>query len=101
MCSSDLGREMLLRFVAGSRVAGIYAALSPTEQYYCNFGVNPEYVEELGRGSLAVTGFDDEGEVRVIEDRHHRFFVGTLYVPQARSTERSPHPLVSAFLASL
>jgi len=95
------GREMRLKFVPGSRVAGIYGAVSATEQYYCNFGVNPDCVGQLGRGPLLVSGADEEGEVRVIEHPHHRFFVGTLYVPQARSTETSPHPLVSAFLASV
>ena len=95
------GREMKLKFVAGSRVAQIYGALSATEQYYCNFGVNPEKVSLLTSGELAVTGSDDEGKVRVIELPSHPFFMGTLFVPQAGSTEATPHPLVTAFLASL
>jgi CTP synthase (UTP-ammonia lyase) len=28
----------------------------------------------------------------------HPFFIGTLFVPQARSTVDCPHPLVNAFL---
>ena len=69
-----------------------------TEQYYCNFGVNPDYVGTLRSGALQIVGSDDEGEVRVVELAGHPFFVGTLFVPQHRSTPSEPHPLVSAFV---
>src|SRR5262249_2632742 len=87
------GREMPLHFAAGSQVAAIYGALSATEQYYCNFGVNPDYIPLLKSGPLQVTGSDNEGEVRVIELPGHPFFIGTLFVPQTRSTPQHPHPL--------
>ena len=92
------GREMQLQFAAGSRVSKIYASRSATEQYYCNFGVNPAHIEALKSGLLDIVGSDSEGEVGVIELPRHEFFVGTLFVPQMRSTPTSPHPLVSAFL---
>jgi CTP synthase (UTP-ammonia lyase) len=98
LACSLAGREMRLRFAAGSRVAGIYGVLDATEEYYCNFGVNPEYVPLLGRGPLRITGADAEGEARVIELPGHPFFLGTLFVPQTRSTTERPHPLVSAFV---
>jgi CTP synthase (UTP-ammonia lyase) len=34
----------------------------------------------------------------VLELPGHPFFLGTLYVPQARSTAARPHPLVTEFL---
>jgi CTP synthase (UTP-ammonia lyase) len=37
----------------------------------------------------------------VIELPNHRFYLGTLFVPQTRSTERQPHPLVTAFLQAV
>lgn len=95
------GREMKLRFAPGSKVAGIYAAASATERYYCNFGVNPDCVTLLKNGPLQVTGSDAEGEARVIELADHPFFIGTLFVPQSRSTLAAPHPLVSAFLRAV
>jgi CTP synthase (UTP-ammonia lyase) len=98
---SLVGREMKLGFARGSKVADIYGAASATERYYCNFGVNSEYVELLKSGSLRVTGSDSEGEVRVIELPNHPFFIGTLYVPQSLSTPTAPHPLVSAFLRAV
>ena len=68
------------------------------EQYYCNFGVNPDKVPLLRKGPLQITGSDAEGEVRVVELPDHPFFVGTLFVPQLRSTPERPHPLVTAFI---
>jgi CTP synthase (UTP-ammonia lyase) len=100
LACSLAGREMRLTFAPGSRVAAIYGATTATEEYYCNFGVNPEYVPLLRRGPLAITGADAEGEVRVIELPAHPFFVGTLFVPQTRSTPERPHPLVLAFVAA-
>jgi CTP synthase (UTP-ammonia lyase) len=82
-------------------VAGIYGAATATERYYCNFGVNPDYVGMLQSGPLVVSGSDAEGEVRVIELPGHQFFLGTLFVPQSRSTPAAPHPLISAFLRAV
>ena len=101
LACSLVGREMQLRFAAGSQAASIYGTLQATENYYCNFGVNPEYVALLAGGPLVVSGSDAEGEVRVIELPGHPFFLGTLFVPQARSTAAAPHPLVSAFLSAI
>ncbi|MBD9356409.1 CTP synthase C-terminal region-related (seleno)protein [Methylomonas albis] len=101
LACSLVGREMQLSFEPNSRVAGIYGAMTATEQYYCNFGINPEYVGTLKQGPMQITGADAEGEIRVIEWPGHPFFIGTLFVPQARSTPEQPHPLVEAFLRAV
>lgn len=95
------GRELLLKFKPGSQVAAIYQAQTATEQYYCNFGINPDYVKVLQQGPMHITGADTEGDIRIIEWPDHRFFIGTLFVPQARSTPQQPHPLVAAFLTAV
>ncbi len=95
------GREIHLQLVPGSRAASIYGGTTAVERYYCNFGVHPDRVTILRSGPLQIVGSDTEGEVRVVELPGHPFFVGTLYVPQARSTPTTPHPLVSAFLRSV
>jgi CTP synthase (UTP-ammonia lyase) len=98
---SFAGRRMQLRFVRGSRAAIIYGAESAEEEYYCNFGVNPDKVSLLRGKALAISGCDAEGEIRVIELPDHPFFLGTLFVPQLRSTPANPHPLVSAFVQAV
>ena len=98
---SLVGRAMRLEFTAGSRVAHIYGATTATEEYYCNFGVNPDVIPVLKSGALKVVGSDAEGEVRVLELPKHPFFVATLFVPQTRSRAGAPHPLINAFLQAM
>lgn len=98
LACSLAGRAMQITFTEGSQIAAVYGSSTAIEQYYCNFGVNPEYVPHLKSELLKITGADNEGEVRVIELPSHPFFIGTLFVPQARSTPDSPHPIVTAFL---
>ena len=95
------GREMSVRLAADSRVAEIYGAQMALEQYYCNFGVNPDAVPLLRAGPLRITGSDDEGEVRIVELPNHPFYIGTLFVPQLKSRAGHPHPLVAAFVTAL
>jgi CTP synthase (UTP-ammonia lyase) len=101
LACSLAGREMRLTFSPGSRVAEIYGATSAAEEYYCNFGVNPDHISLLKSGPLRITGSDSEGEIRVIELPGHPFFLGTLFVPQTRSTAAHPHPLVTAFMKAV
>jgi len=101
LACSLAGHEMQLSFEPGSRVAAIYGGLSAKERYYCNFGVNPDCIDELKQGPLKVSGSDTEGEIRVIEHPDHPFFIGTLFVPQMRSIPERPHPLVTAFLRAV
>ena len=98
LACSLAGREMQLVFSPDSQVAAIYDATLATEEYYCNFGVNPDKVSLLTGSALRISGSDAEGELRVIELPDHPFFLGTLFVPQTRSTTGNPHPLVNAFL---
>lgn len=95
---SLVGREMAISLSPGSRAAAAYGRCSITEHYYCNFGVNPDYVNQIASAGFEVVGVDVEGACRVMELTHHRFFVGTLFVPQARSRPDRPHPLITAFL---
>jgi CTP synthase (UTP-ammonia lyase) len=98
LACSLVGREMELRLQPDSHVARTYGATRARERYYCNFGVAAEAVDLLKRGPLRIVGSDSEGEVRVIELPGHPYYIGTLFVPQARSTPEKPHPLVTAFL---
>ena len=97
---SLVGRELEIALAPGSKTAEIYGKQKVVERYYCNFGVNPEYVERLSVGPFRPVGSDKEGEIRIMEIPEHPFFIGTLFVPQALSTPQKPHPLVTAFLAS-
>ena len=95
---SLVGQTMPVYLEPSSVAAAAYGRTEVLERYYCNFGLNPEYLDELVAEGLEVTGTGPEGEPRVIELPGLRFFMGTLFVPQASSTASSPHPLVVALL---
>lgn len=95
---SLVGTELAIELKPGSRIQVAYGTESAVENYYCNFGVDRDYVSRLSEAGLQVVGTDETGECRAMEMSEHRFYVGTLFVPQARSKRANPHPLVNAFI---
>lgn len=89
---------MTISLEPDSLIAEAYGQTTIQEGYYCNFGVNPEYVDALRSGALRIVGSDAEGVVRAVELPGHPFFVGTLFLPQHNSKPDAPHPLVSRFV---
>ncbi len=81
-----------------SVAARAYKTLTVEESYYCNFGLNPSYQQKLHDAGLHITGWDADREARIVELPDHFFYVGTLFVPQSRSAEGDPHPLIQAFV---
>jgi CTP synthase (UTP-ammonia lyase) len=100
LACSLVGRTMTINLAPGSKLAGIYGRTSVQEEYLCNFGVNPEREEALRSGPLTPAASDAEGAIRAVELPGYPFFIGTLYLPQHRSTPTQPHPLVTAFLTA-
>lgn len=98
LACSLVGREMEIRLKCDSSTAQAYGADSVSEKYYCNFGVNPDFLGQLEAAGFAVVGTDADGECRVMEVPSHPFFVGTLFVPQAKSRPGESHPLIDAFV---
>ena len=94
---SLVGKTMEVAIKPGSTTAAACHSTRSMERFYCNFGLNPEYQDLLEKSGLEITGRDQNGEVRIVELGSHPFFVGTLFVPQARSLPGQPHPLVVEF----
>ena len=69
-----------------------------TEEFFCNFEVNPEFEWTAMEAGFPVVARGPNGEIRAIESPSHRFFIATLFQPQLSSTEKKPHPLVVAFV---
>ncbi|MGO8874049.1 MAG: glutamine amidotransferase-related protein [Acidimicrobiales bacterium] len=92
------GQTMTVRIGEHTRAASAYHDTAVTERYYCNFGLNPAYLDTMVRAGLVVSGTDQDGEPRILELPSLRFFVCTLFVPQTSSTATSPHPLLAAFI---
>lgn len=90
-----------IQFLDGSRVASIYAAAEAEEDYHCSFGVNREYLPLFDGSDMQFTGFDQEGDPRVLEHKQHRFFIGTAYQPERAALRGENHVLVSAFVQAI
>ncbi|MGV8918817.1 MAG: CTP synthase [Pseudomonas sp.] len=80
-----------IRLAEGSRAARAYGALSIEEGYRCRYGINSEFAAELLDGPLRATGWDEDGEVRVVELAGAGFFVATLFQPE-RATLKGEVP---------
>jgi CTP synthase (UTP-ammonia lyase) len=97
LACSLVGQAHPVTLVPGTRAAACYQAATSIEDYYCNYGVNPDYRQTLEAAGLRVSGVGDDGEIRIVELPAHRFFVATLFLPQTRSAAGRPHPLLAAF----
>jgi CTP synthase (UTP-ammonia lyase) len=96
---SLVGKTMEVAIKPGSKAALALGTRS-REKFYCNFGLNPEYQEQLEQHGLEITGRDQNKEARIVELSSHPFFLGTLFVPQASSGAGKPHPLILEFCRS-
>ena len=87
-----------IRLRRGTRVREIYGRDEVFERYFCNYEVNPAYRGALEAAGLTLSGFSENGDVRVAEFPGHPFFIATLFQPQLSSEAGHPHPLIGAFL---
>ena len=98
-CSLD-GQTEEVDVVPGTAAAGLYGRARAVEPFVCDYGINPEYAQELEQNGLVISGRSADSEVRIVELPTHPFFMATLFVPQMNSTAENPHPLIQAFVSA-
>ena len=84
-----------------SLVYSIFNTDTITENYYCNFGLNPEYQEQIDKAGFTMVASDKHKEARIMELKSHPFYVATLFVPQVNSGYERPHPILTALLNAM
>lgn len=89
-----------LRITPGTLLYSICGGSDASEQYFCNYGVNENYVARFEASGLVVSARGLGGEVRGVELAANSFFVATLFQPQLSSMPGAPHPLWLAFLTA-
>jgi CTP synthase (UTP-ammonia lyase) len=94
------GTSPEIRLRPGSYLQSFYGKdiETATEEFFCNFEVNPDYEWCAMEAGFPVVARGAQGEIRAIESPAHRFFLATLFQPQLSSTEDQPHPVVVAFV---
>ena len=90
-----------LHFAPESQLRKIYQRDSASEEYHCNYGFNPKYLQYLESGALKIAARDDEGSVRAVELDDHPFFIGTLFQPERAALRDQLSPLIKAFVAAV
>jgi CTP synthase (UTP-ammonia lyase) len=101
LACSLVGLEQRVMVVPGTRAADLYGGTTAVEDFRCNYGVDPAYHPALEKGGLRLSGFGEDGELRIVELPGHPFFLATLFLPQMRSTPERPHPFLRGFAAAV
>jgi len=83
-----------------SQISTIYGKTSVSEEYFCGYGVNSNYLNLFNDSDMNFSGFDEDGDPRALEITNHRFFIGTAFQPERSAFNGSSHPLVVAFLSA-
>jgi CTP synthase (UTP-ammonia lyase) len=86
--------------VPGTLAASVIGPGRRVERYFCAYGLNAAYLDVLAAAGLRFSGFDDDGQVRIVEIPGHPFFLGTLFQPEQYGDGARPHPLIRAFAAA-
>ncbi len=87
-----------LRIRPGSYLHSFYKKDVVTEEFFCNFEVNPEFEGGIMEAGLSIAARGEQGEIRAVEFPNHRFFIATLFQPQLSSKPGKPHPVIVEFL---
>ncbi len=95
---SLVGQTQTIKVTAGSHAHKAYGQQEVTEQFYCNYGLNPTFRDKFSSRQIKITGVDLDGEVRIVELADHPFYVATLFLPQVSSRAEKAHPLIIAYL---
>jgi CTP synthase (UTP-ammonia lyase) len=97
LACSLVGHEEAVMVAPGTLAASIIGPGRQVERYFCAYGLNDAYLGVLSAAGLRFSGFDDSGQVRIVEIPGHPFFLATLFQPEQYGDGTRPHPLIQAF----
>lgn len=82
-----------------SIVAQTYGATSVVERHRHRYEVNQQFLDDITRGGLTVSGLSPDGKlVEFVEGGNHPYFVATQAHPEFKSRPSRPHPLFVGLL---
>jgi len=102
----DLGGTMRLgayeaALTPGSKVAGLYGALTVSERHRHRYEVNIAYREAFEAAGLKMTGVSPDGLLpEIVEREDHPWFIGVQFHPELKSRPVAPHPRFAGFIAA-
>ncbi|MBC8477165.1 MAG: hypothetical protein H8D49_02365 [Dehalococcoidia bacterium] len=93
-----LSGKLRIRLSPDSLAFRIYRLPEITEEFNCNYELNPAYRDVIEAEGLRVSGTGEDGGARIVELPGHLFFLATAFQPQLTSEEGRPHPLITSYL---
>lgn len=96
-----LGGMRTVQLADGTKARGIWGASENKELFACSFELSRDYYDVVERAGMRIAGRDDEDGARLIELADHRFYLGTLFLPQILSKPDRPHPLFLAYIRAV
>jgi hypothetical protein len=89
------GQETPVVLVPDTRAASLYGVESAVEDYFCSYGLSPEYRPRMEESGMRVSGVDEEGEPGSSSSKAIPFLGrDALLLPDAITADE-PHPLVA------
>ena len=95
------GEEDTVMVVDDTTAARAMGPGPSTERYFCRFGLNRFYEQQLVQRGLVISGRSLAGDARMAELADHPFYVGALFQPELASDLTWVHPLISGFAAAV
>ena len=93
--------EIEVTVVKGTLAYKLYGKEKIYERHRHRYEVNPQYVEDLKKHGLVISGYSDGGRrVEIIEYPKNRFFIGTQFHPEFKSRPYAPSPVFVGFVKS-
>jgi len=77
-----------------------YKALTINEKFQCNYGFNQNYTGIFEDQGLTFSGFDPDGNIRILEISDSYYYLATFFLPQLSSTFDKPHPILLNYVKS-
>lgn len=82
-----------------SKASQAYGSLKISERHRHRYEFNNAFKDKFENGGFIASGINPESElVEILELKKHRWFLGTQFHPELKSTVESPHPLFVAFV---
>ena len=81
--------SILYNIVGGPKIKG---------GYYCSYGLNENYMQQLSDAGLSFTAKSQDGHWRAFELKSHPFYVATLFQPALTSSAMNPNPIIVHFI---
>jgi len=83
----------------GSNAYKIYKKTEITERHRHRYEFNNRYLDVFQKAGMIASGINPDGNlVEIIELKTHRWFIGTQFHPEYKSTVLQPHPLFIDFI---